>query len=557
MCLLNIQLITAQNFSDKNFTDTLAEAEAKYRAQEWVQSAVLWKKVTSENPVNGRFWNRLAYSYWQIRDYKNAIAAYEKVLELKEGFPSDAAYNIACGYALLGEKEKAINWLEKAFKLGFRNLGRAQTDEDLLSLRSDKRFREIVALVDTGKMTCVEGWRYDLNLLAREVKRKGYSPFEIISEQEFDREVKKISSAIPNLSDMQIYLEMTKLIEKVGDGHSWIGLSHTIPELQQTLPVKFYLFEEGLFIIAAAPRHKDLLGAQVLNFGGKSIAEIFEGLESTIPRDNEIWIKARAPYSMRSLHLLHVLGLIPDAKKISLEIKDFSGRRREVILTTDTEHPNIWNTQPNPPSWVNLAETLPQPTPLYLKNMSARYWFEYLPKSKTVYFQYNNVINDPGEPFPRFVERLDKFINENEVEKLVIDMRWNNGGNTFLNEPLLHALIRNNKINRRGKLFVIIGRRTFSAAQNSVSYFERHLNPIFVGEPTGGRPNAAGDEVPFTLPYSQITANVSDLYWAGGWATDYRTWIAPLLYTPPTFVMFRTGRDPAMETILNYHEPSR
>jgi hypothetical protein len=33
---------------------------------------------------------------------------------------------------------------------------------------------------------------------------------------------------------------------------------------------------------------------------------------------------------------------------------------------------------------------------------------------------------------------------------------------------------------------------------------------------------------------------------------DYRTWIAPQIYTPPTFAAFRANRDPAMEAILSY-----
>jgi hypothetical protein len=31
---------------------------------------------------------------------------------------------------------------------------------------------------------------------------------------------------------------------------------------------------------------------------------------------------------------------------------------------------------------------------------------------------------------------------------------------------------------------------------------------------------------------------------------DYRTWIAPRIYTPPTFAAYRAGRDPALEAIL-------
>ena len=151
-----------------------------------------------------------------------------------------------------------------------------------------------------------------------------------------------------------------------------------------------------------------------------------------------------------------------------------------------------------------------------------------------------------------FSEKLFKFINENQVEKLVIDMRWNNGGNTFLNPPLQLGLIRNEKINQNGKLFIIIGRRTFSAAQNFITFCDRNTNTIFVGEPSGSSPNFIGEEVPFVLPYSRFRVNISNLYWAGSSPYDYRTWIAPTLYTPPTFADYKANRDSAMEAILNY-----
>jgi hypothetical protein len=152
----------------------------------------------------------------------------------------------------------------------------------------------------------------------------------------------------------------------------------------------------------------------------------------------------------------------------------------------------------------------------------------------------------------RFSDRLFTFIFEHDVSKLVIDMRWNNGGNTGLIPPLLNRVIRSDKVDEPGKLFVIIGRRTFSAAQNAATYFERYTNAIFVGEPTGSSPNFVGEETPFTLPYSKIVANVSDLFWKTGWPQDYRTWIAPQLYTPPTFAAYRSNRDPAMDAILAY-----
>ena len=132
----------------------------------------------------------------------------------------------------------------------------------------------------------------------------------------------------------------------------------------------------------------------------------------------------------------------------------------------------------------------------------------------------------------------------------MLDLRWNNGGNTFLNEPLLRALIRHEPLAKRGGLVVLIGRRTFSAAMNATSYLERFLDPVFVGEPTGGRPNSAGDEVWQTLPYSEMQFSVSDVFWQGAWPQDQRIWLAPHVSVPPTFADYKAGRDAALEAIL-------
>lgn len=344
-----------------------------------------------------------------------------------------------------------------------------------------------------------------------------------------------------------------RLMRRVGDGHSGLLGSRERAEWNETIPVLFYMFEEGLFIVAADPKHKDLLGAQVLKFGGRGVEEVVRAIDDVSSRDNGIWIKQVAPYRMRHLPLLHAAGVIPDPRAVALTLRGMDGQERNVTLAADMTQPQIWNTKPNPPEWVSLPQTLAAaPVPAYLKNASARYWFEYLPREKTVYFQFNSVRNDEKESLAAFSARLFKFIGETDVDKLVIDLRWNNGGNTFLLTPLLHGLIKSEKINRRGHLFVITGRRTYSAAQNASTFFERHTDAIFVGEPTGSSPNFVGEEDPFLLPYSKILANVSHLYWQSALPQDHRTWIAPHIYAPPTFKAYSANRDPALEAILNY-----
>ena len=118
-----------------------------------------------------------------------------------------------------------------------------------------------------------------------------------------------------------------------------------------------------------------------------------------------------------------------------------------------------------------------------------------------------------------FSERLFKFINEREVERLVIGMNWN-GGN-FLNKPLVQDLIRVERTNQRGKPFVIIRRNTFSPVTGCAMEIERYANAIFVGEPAGSNPKFVGETVGFELTCGEICGGISDLYWQSSVAMDY------------------------------------
>ncbi|MBC7790335.1 MAG: hypothetical protein H7Z74_10350, partial [Anaerolineae bacterium] len=98
----------------------------------------------------------------------------------------------------------------------------------------------------------------------------------------------------------------------------------------------------------------------------------------------------------------------------------------------------------------------------------------------------------------------------------------------------------------------IVGRHTFSAAQNATTLLERYASPIIVGEPTGSSPNFVGEDNFFPLPFSKMSVSVSDLYWQASWPQDERVWIAPLLLAPPTWDSYRRNVDPAMEAVKKF-----
>jgi len=551
----------AQTSPDAAFASDLQAAQQAYAAGDYHRAAALYDRIVRANPVNPTYWRRLAASHYLAGEYRESIPAYTMALQLQQDQPATLAYYLARANAEAGDLESGMRWLRQAMGWGYGDLEGSRSDAAVALLHNQPGFDDLLGIVDVATTPRVQGWQYDLAFLARWAKAKAYHPFRtdtgdrfvsnaIYSEPEFDAQVRTLNAQIPSMSDVQIELAFMRLVAALGDGHTELGGGPRL-EYAQTLPLKFELFGEGLFVTAADPAYRNLLGAQVLGTDGHDIERVWTAVAPYISRDNAYWLTAVEPYRLRAVPFLHALGLTAQPDRVSLRARKLDGSIASVVVPVNMDHPDIWNTLPSPSGWINLFDVVPGPSPLYLRRTGEHYWFAFDAPKKLLYFQYNNVIDEKAESLDAFAQRLGAFIASHDVGKLVIDMRWNNGGDTFLNEPLLQML-RCAGVNRPGHLFVIIGPRTFSAGLNAADYFQRDLNAIFVGEPTGGKPNAPGDETFFALPYSKISINFSSVYWESGWPQDARLSIAPDVYTPRTFAQYLKGDDPAMDSVRRW-----
>ena len=412
--------------------------------------------------------------------------------------------------------------------------------------------RAVAPTLDSAE---VVAWREDLRYMAAEMATRHKNLYHTVSRERFDSAVTALDRRIPSLARHQVIVEMARVVALVGDGHTNIAPTRDPKIGFRTLPVRLYFFKDGLFLRAARRAQADLAGARVLQIGRASPEQAYAKVRELVGRDNEMDARFFAPFLLAMPEVLHALGIIDDMERVPMVIER-GGRRSRVTLSPSGPAPMM------PPDtdlswwpdsgWVDMRDSAPNPTPLWLRHDPAVHFrVEYIPERRLAYVQYNKVGDMEGESIANFSRRLLALLDTADIDRLVLDLRLNRGGNGTLNAPLLLSLIKARKLDGPGKLFAVIGRSTFSAAQFMVNDLERYTNAVFVGEPSGGKLNSYGDSRKITLPHSGITVRVS-IYWWQEEPWDTRQWKAPDVAAELTSADYRANLDPALRAVAEY-----
>lgn len=123
-------------FDMVNLAKALFALDKKKDAEELISKAVDSRQMT-----------RAPYSdiggfLYSLGNYKDGITYYERAIQLQSRGAD--YYNLACGYTLTNEKDKAFDMLNKAAESGFNSKIDFENDNDLTSLRSDARWKVLV-----------------------------------------------------------------------------------------------------------------------------------------------------------------------------------------------------------------------------------------------------------------------------------------------------------------------------------------------------------------------------------------------------------------------------
>jgi tetratricopeptide (TPR) repeat protein len=521
---------------------TLDAAEAALAAGDDATAEPLLEQATAAYALDAHTWALLGGVKRRLNKPAEAIGAYERAMAL--GGPRYRMVNewIAELYIKLGDHDAAIAALEElVFEHAYLHRGRMMYAEEFAELRDDPRFQRIAGVVNTSGMSREQGWRIDLDFILAEIRRinphyrRGEdlpAPVMTIYRELYDN--------AGSLSDEAMFAGLARLIGALGQNHtamwggSFDGPSPNTPSLSY-LPIQYYLFPEGVFIVHASD--DELIGAQLLAVDGAPAADVVARVRSVQSARTAIEAMWTAPFRLTDLALLHGLGVTQRADRARLRLRLPNGRTVTRTIA-GADRPTLGK--------------LPAPTgvqaPLFLRRVGESHWFEAWPDSATIYAQINQIAPDPDETLPQFGLRLRTALADSNASNLIIDLRHNNGGNTFTYTELLRTVI-GFSADADHRVYVLIGRNTYSAAANLTTELHRLANPVFVGEPTSAIGNQDGDEGFIRLPYSGLYATVAGVWWQLSDPWDERFTQAPDAPVQLTAADYFAGRDPALDAV--------
>jgi hypothetical protein len=385
----------------------------------------------------------------------------------------------------------------------------------------------------------------ELESLLEAIRTHHPDPWHGVDEETFTSELTELAQRAPSLDADARLVELMRLVALLGragrEGHTGIIPWTTDTPGTHVYPIQLWQFPDGLYVVAAMAPHEGLVGARVTHLGGHPIADISAAVRPLVPHENDQSYLSFGPMFHLVPEVLHGLGLLPEAGAAEITAVAPSGAGVSAMLEPiEAEQYR---------AWLSRSAIMPPPAgsppPAYMLGAGEPLTVLWLAESGTIYLRYREV----RTPDSAAITRVKSYLAAGGVNRVVVDLRWNPGGNNRTYPPLLSALL-DPAVDRPGRLYVLTSRVTFSAATNFATELDQRSSAIFVGEPTGGSPNLYGDVTMHRMAWFGATVRIPTIYWEKSTPDDPRLAIEPDLVVPLTAADYFAGRDPVLAAVL-------
>lgn len=355
-------------------------------------------------------------------------------------------------------------------------------------------------------------WREDLIVARDDFLQKDLS-YTAETRQAAREEIERTLTRVDHLTDQQIVASLARAAALSDNAHTRAYLLRN-RSYWRRYPLRIWRFPDAWYVVAARAQGAPLVGGKLTHIQNVPVEQAFEKVRPLYAGNNG-WASYMSTYTLTSPDSLLGVGLIEQ------EVAEFTvqreGAARSVRLSAEPLDPRTgpeeswWFLSPQHPvasGWTHVLASRSLPPALRSSEVN----YSYVRCERDVlYVRYNRSADLPGhETVREFGENLLAQIASRPPRKLVVDLRFNTGGNLELAQPLMDALAQSPLGTERGRIAVLVASSTFSAGITAAASLRSKSKAILVGSHPGDRPDFWSEGGNVMLPNSGLAMHYAN-----------------------------------------------
>lgn len=381
--------------------------------------------------------------------------------------------------------------------------------------------------------------------------------FSLSESDAFREGLADLRTKAGTLSPEKFEMAVARLAALSVNGHTAIDPRELMVRFTRA-PLDLAWFEEGLFIVGAAPSATDLLRSRVLAIANHRVDEAFAALRPFISGTDER-ARAMAPRYLTSPAILQTVWPEADPDNLLLLLETIDGHVIErMIPAVRFEAPNR---RVYAKDWKYLLDGKSEVAPSLLE--PRRNLLRQELENDGLYIRLNAMADDDNGPLEDQLASVLDGAPPGGWRWIVVDLRSNNGGNYLKGVSFTRALP--DALARDGRLWLLTGNETFSAAIVTLARAKHFVGARahIVGERVGDSDEFWAEQgQPLVLGHSKIALFyatgrhdwVNGCYAIGCFWINFFYQVAPGDLTPEIEMRWRfsdyaQGRDTVLEHV--------
>lgn len=393
---------------------------------------------------------------------------------------------------------------------------------------------------------------------------RAYSPASRAKAKQLAAQLAREAAA---LTHEQFVLRAAEITALADNAHTTIG-EDALRKGTPRLPIRTFLFADGLYVLRATTGQSDLLGARIDAIDGRPIGVVLRSLERYLPGLPERKRLQLIPI-LESPALLQAAGIGHARDRLSVAGVLASGQRFERTIAAEQRDRSAWVSNSVRLLFPSISDapmrSFLRPgasAPVYLRSAGSLFAAHALP-NRGLYLGLTHNRDGDDEPIAPFLDRALVRVRTERPAFVVVDMRMNGGGDYTTTYEFARSLPA---AAAGAPVYVLTSPWTFSAAITTVAALKTHggSQVTLVGEAVGDRLDFWAEGGTMVLPNSGI-----QLYYTAGrhnyrgpctdraicfWLNEFYpvrvSTLTPDIAAPLTFAAYRAGIDPGLEAIL-------